>query len=90
MSPKAIVDPREWNIPMGLVVVIVFAAVAVTGTVLSIKSDLASLREDVSGMRVMMATDFVSVRKFESWATKTEKANKGAWICAEYPEGRNE
>ena len=85
MSPKQIVDPREWNIPMGLVVVIIAAAVAVTGFVASIKSDIAAVRSDVASMRANMAFDYVLVSKFRKWIHQTEKASP-AWSAAEYQE----
>lgn len=85
MSPKQMVDPREWSLPMGLVVVIVGAAIAVTGTVLSIKSDIAALRHDVASMKQSMSLDYVLVSKLRQWIYATEK-NNPAWTAGDYSE----
>jgi hypothetical protein len=85
MSPKQIVDPREWNIPMGLVVVLIAAAVAVTGLVGSIKSDVAALRNDMASIKQSMTLDYVLVSKFRQWIYQTEKQN-ATWTAGDYAE----
>jgi len=85
MSPKQIVDPREWNIPMGLVVVLIAAAVAVTGLVGSIKSDVAALRHDMASIKQSMTLDYVLVSKFRQWIYATEKQN-AEWSAGDYSE----
>lgn len=85
MSPKQIVDPREWNIPMGLVVVIIAASVSFTGLVASIKSDVAALRHDMASIKQSMTLDYVLVSKFRQWIRHTEKATP-EWTAADYQE----
>ena len=83
MSPKQIVDPREWSIPMGLVVLIVGASIAVTGTVLSIKSDIAALRHDVTLLKQSIVSECVMVAKFRQWMRDAERSNTD-WTAPDY------